>query len=146
MSNTGAGRECPRGSRRPGCSSSPVRGRRIRRLSAGVWRAHPPCARPGRRYLRRARRNRRFDSEKTLKETYPKLIKSYALDAISPLPPHEASTPGGDRKSAEEFLNAAAKADGKAYPSQGEGKDLRVSGWQTTGSATSIAPPGVRRR
>ncbi len=113
-----------------------------------------------------------FDSEKTLKEIYPKLIKSYALDAISPLPPRGASTLGGDRKSAEEFLDAAAKADGTAYPSQGEGKDLRVSGWQITGSAlvargrvvhaavfagegssekpddsaTSIAPPGVRRR
>jgi hypothetical protein len=113
-----------------------------------------------------------FDSEKTLKEIYPKLIKSYALDAISPLPPRGASTLGGDRKSAEEFLDAAAKADGTAYPSQGEGKDLRVSGWKITGSAlvargrvvhaavfagegssekpddsaTSIAPPGVRRR
>jgi len=113
-----------------------------------------------------------FDSEKTLKEMYPKLIKSYALDAISPLPPRGASTLGGDRQSAEEFLDAAARAEGRAYSSQGEGKDLRVSGWQITGSAlvargrvvhaavfagegssekpddnaTSIAPPGVRRR
>lgn len=114
-----------------------------------------------------------FDSEKTLKQVYPKLLKSYALDAIGPVAAERGrSTLGDPGNAAEQFLAAAAKAAGKAYDSQGEGSDLRLSGWKLTGSAlvarlrvvhasvfagdvepvareddaTSIAPPRVRVR
>jgi len=78
-----------------------------------------------------------FDSPATLALLYPKLIKSYALDAIS----GGRSQPGGQsavQLSAAQFLTAARQADGKSYDSLGEGRDLRLTGWKLTGAALVV--------
>ena len=55
----------------------------------------------------------------------PKLIRSYAIDAVESVEAHPRS-PGADR--AEAFIELLARADFESYPAVGEGTEVRVSG------------------
>jgi len=84
-----------------------------------------------------------FDDAGTLEKMYPKLVRSYALDAISPEPNVKTSAgapekPAPDMDSARGFLASAREARGKSYPSQGEGRDLRVQGWKVSGASLIV--------
>ncbi|MEI6916403.1 MAG: DUF6569 family protein [Armatimonadota bacterium] len=74
-----------------------------------------------------------FDSEKTLARMYPKLIKSYALDAL----PWKSKKASEDltRRQAQALVDSATAASGSVYPSQGLGSDLRVRAKGLTGAA-----------
>jgi hypothetical protein len=66
-----------------------------------------------------------FDSSATLKKLLPKLVRSYALDAI------EAVTERGgvaSRSAVEDLLLAVSQAEAKTFPAVGEGVDVRLSG------------------
>jgi hypothetical protein len=72
-----------------------------------------------------------FDSPATLKKLLPKLVRSYALDAI------EAVTEKGgaaSRRAVEELLLAVRQAEAKTFPAVGEGVDVRLSGPDLTGA------------
>jgi hypothetical protein len=72
-----------------------------------------------------------FDSPVTLKKLLPKLVRSYALDAI------EAVTEKGSaaaRRAVEELLSAVSQAEAKTFPAVGEGVDVRLSGPDLTGA------------
>ncbi len=82
-----------------------------------------------------------FDSSETFERLYPKLIKSYALDVIGPQPRGIGTYPKTQDISAgmaKGFLSAALGAEGAVYSSQGEGKDLRLSGWKISGGALIV--------
>ena len=72
-----------------------------------------------------------FDSPATLKKLLPKLVRSYALDAI------EAVTEKGDaasRRAVEELLLAVRRAEAQTYSAVGEGVDVRLTGPDLTGA------------
>jgi hypothetical protein len=70
-----------------------------------------------------------FDCPDTLGKLFPKLLRSYGLDALdraisAPKAAERASPPG--QLEAEAFLEAAAKTQGEEFPAVGEGRDLRL--------------------
>lgn len=75
-----------------------------------------------------------FDSPATLKSMLPKLVQSYALDAID----------AGDKASAPEMENAGkliedtVNAVAERFPAVGEGEDLRLQGEQLSGGALVV--------
>jgi len=75
-----------------------------------------------------------FDSADTLASLLPKLVQSYALDAID----------AGDReiqaekKSAEKLIEDAANATVERFPAVGEGDDLRLLGDHLSGGALLV--------
>lgn len=80
-----------------------------------------------------------FDSAKTFHELYPKLNRSYALDAID-----DAIYDGIDKESQEDdaesmtvdgFLEAIRSAEGTSHLAIGEGEDIRISGHELAGGA-----------
>ena len=66
-----------------------------------------------------------FDCQQTLADMLPKLIRSYAIDAVESVGAHRRS-PDADR--AEAFIELLARADFESYPAVGEGTEVRVSG------------------
>ncbi len=76
-----------------------------------------------------------FDCAETLRKLFPKLIRSYALDALdaSLAKETEAKAPSGD--DAREFLNVVAQAKLETFPAIGDGEDLRLSARHLTGAA-----------
>lgn len=79
-----------------------------------------------------------FDSAETLRKLFPKLLRSYGLDAlerataarreaVAPEPPSLAA--------AEGFLRAAAEAEEKEFAALGEGQDVRLTAAGLTGAA-----------
>ena len=66
-----------------------------------------------------------FDCQQTLADMLPKLIRSYAIDAVESVEAHR-SNPNADR--AEAFIGLLARADFESYPAVGEGTEVRVSG------------------
>jgi hypothetical protein len=75
--------------------------------------------------------------EKAYEVLHPKLVKSYAMEAI--LESGAAVTPGQGAKPAIEkakaFLNEATQCEEKKYKSVGKGQDYRFEGKQMVGSA-----------
>ena len=79
-----------------------------------------------------------FDSPETLRKLFPKLLRSYGLDALD-----KALSGTGKKKShaepvttkVEAFLKKVTKANAKEYPAVGEGQDLRLTGSALTGGA-----------
>jgi hypothetical protein len=81
-----------------------------------------------------------FDRAWTLCSLLPKLVRSYALDAIDrSMSEGWPNGPVGDRPAAPEavapFLEAVAETTAMAVPALGEGRDVRLSGRQVTGAA-----------
>jgi hypothetical protein len=66
-----------------------------------------------------------FDSPATLGKLLPKLVRSYALDAIESAEEKTAWRPSG--VSAQELLLSITKADAKIVPAVGEGMDVRFT-------------------
>lgn len=71
-----------------------------------------------------------FDYPATFRKLLPKLVRSYALDAID-----AAGSEARENGSAEEMLRAVGAAKAKAFPALGEGEDVRISGPHLTGGA-----------
>jgi hypothetical protein len=72
-----------------------------------------------------------FDHHDTLKTLFPKLARSYALDALER---KEAASGGATGDDTRQFFSAVGEAKDELYDSVGLGKDVRLSGEQVTGS------------
>ena len=77
-----------------------------------------------------------FDSPVTVHKLLPKLIRSYALDAIDPDVPTPVLT---SRWSAEAWLRAIRSAETNSYPAVGLGDDVRFQVADLTGAALMVA-------
>jgi hypothetical protein len=72
-----------------------------------------------------------FDAPRTLERLLPKIVRSYALDAIEngakPTPPERAHV--------SSLLDAVRQARGDSFPAVGEGEDVRLTGERVSGAA-----------
>jgi hypothetical protein len=96
-----------------------------------------------------------FDSAETLRAYLPKIMRSYALDALAnqTKKPHRAGEAEAIR-----LLDSILELDTKSFPAVGLGEDLRVDSPDITGGALSLngrvihlaafntAPPGKNER
>lgn len=73
-----------------------------------------------------------FDSPDTLAALLPKLVRSYALDAIETA---GAEHPPAEREVAVGFLDQVRAAKGEVFPAVGLGEDLRLEGPTLSGGA-----------
>ena len=73
-----------------------------------------------------------FDCQQTFRALMPKLLRSYALDAIDEQ--RVADTDTGNT-SVRDFMSAVGMAETQVFDSLGEGKDIRLSDAQLTGGA-----------
>ena len=80
-----------------------------------------------------------FDSPDTLKKLWPKLMRSYGLDALDRAGlaggKGEKPTPDAAPNDVEAFLQRLAGGETKQYPAVGEGDDIRLSNTGLTGAA-----------
>lgn len=77
-----------------------------------------------------------FDSSETLRKLFPKLLRSYGLDALD----RARSTPSGEdakctHARARAFLRRLTHAKAEGFPAIGEGNDIRLAGPALTGAA-----------
>lgn len=76
-----------------------------------------------------------FDEPSTFRLMLPKLVRSYAVDAIE----HTGSAGRGcTRKAAKAFLSGLAAADVRSYPAVGLGTDIRLTGPGVIGGALAV--------
>lgn len=73
-----------------------------------------------------------FDCPDTLKKVLPKLVRSYALDAIEIAHPVDDRT---DREDAKRFLKALSDSKFESFPAVGLGNDLRIESLTISGGA-----------
>lgn len=73
-----------------------------------------------------------FDSPATLHKLLPKLVRSYALDAIDPQQMRDRQD---SPISPHSFLSAVHQVKFEKFPAIGEGEDVRLSGTHLIGSA-----------
>ncbi|MGK7872661.1 MAG: DUF6569 family protein [Xenococcaceae cyanobacterium] len=71
-----------------------------------------------------------FDYAITLQKLLPKLVRSYALDAIDA---QVDKSPTPSAANAQELLQAVTKAETKTFPATGKGEDVRLTGANLTG-------------
>ena len=76
-----------------------------------------------------------FDHDDTFKKLMPKLVMSYALDAIEQ-PGNISMTPTDE--SAADFFTRVTESDVDSFPSLGEGNDLRLTGRDMVGGALEV--------
>jgi len=76
-----------------------------------------------------------FDCAETLRKLFPKLIRSYALDALDSSLAKETETKAPSADDAAEFLNFVTRAKLETFPAIGDGEDLRLSARELTGAA-----------
>jgi len=76
-----------------------------------------------------------FDSPAIFKKLLPKLVRSYALDAID-LETKKAAAPS--REPVEELLLAITQAEAKTFPASGEGVDVRLTGPNLMGAGLIV--------
>ncbi len=76
-----------------------------------------------------------FDCSETLRKLFPKLIRSYALDALDASLGKETETEAPSAADAAEFLKGVTQAKLETFPAIGEGEDLRLSARELTGAA-----------
>jgi hypothetical protein len=77
-----------------------------------------------------------FDSAETLRKLFPKLLRSYGLDALD----RARSAPRGEEmpctpEQAEAFLRKVTQAKAEEFPAVGEGRDIRLADPALTGAA-----------
>lgn len=72
-----------------------------------------------------------FDAQTTLKSLLPKLVRSYALDAVEG--GHATSAPAVE--TVISFLGSVAGAEGRTFPGVGLGQDIRIRGDGASGAA-----------
>ena len=77
-----------------------------------------------------------FDSPETFRKLFPKLLRSYGLDALDHArrEKSEMKEPCSQAK-ADAFLAQVCKAKAEEFPAVGEGLDIRLSGQDFTGAA-----------
>jgi hypothetical protein len=77
-----------------------------------------------------------FDSAETLRKLFPKLLRSYGLDALDQARsnPSKKETPCTPAE-ADAFLKSISDAKAEEFPAIGEGRDIRLSGHNLTGAA-----------
>lgn len=75
-----------------------------------------------------------FDMSDTCNKLMPKLIRSYALDAIEERPERPESTTAGSH-SINDFIQAVAEAPADSFDALGEGEDLRLHSNSIAGGA-----------
>ncbi len=75
-----------------------------------------------------------FDSAETLASLLPKLVQSYALDAIDAGDQESKA----DKQSAGKLIEDAANATVERFPAVGEGDDLRLRGEHLSGGALLV--------
>jgi hypothetical protein len=73
-----------------------------------------------------------FDCQQTFKMLMPKLVRSYALDAIDEQQLHHIDAVNA---TVNEFIGAVGKAETQTFASLGEGEDIRLSAPQLSGGA-----------
>lgn len=76
-----------------------------------------------------------FDCAQTLRKLFPKLIRSYALDALDASLAKKREEKAPSAEDAAEFLNVVTRARQETFPAIGEGEDLRLSAGDLTGAA-----------
>lgn len=83
-----------------------------------------------------------FASDALLRKLLPKIVRSYALDAIDPAayatgsPRRRSHKHGASRRAAaEHFIRTCAAAEGKSVPALGLGHDVRFEARAVTGAA-----------
>jgi hypothetical protein len=80
-----------------------------------------------------------FDSPDTLRKLWPKLMRSYGLDALDRAgaagEKGRDPTPDAGRDDVEAFLQRISGGEAKQYPGVGEGEDIRLSNIGLTGAA-----------
>jgi len=76
-----------------------------------------------------------FDSADTLRKVLPKLVRSYAADAIES-GRRKVRRPSANRASA--FLEAVSAAEARSFPAVGEGVDVRFESPEVTGGALTV--------
>lgn len=74
-----------------------------------------------------------FDFTATFRKLMPKLLRSYALDAID----EQDGSTGSKSLDITRFLAAVATANGTEHSAVGEGDDIRISGPELAGGALS---------
>lgn len=81
-----------------------------------------------------------FDSPSTLKALLPKLVRSYALDAIeaAPAPGEETHAEAPDTGAATAFLQEVSAAAVQSFPAAGLGEDLRLNGAAVAGACLAV--------
>jgi hypothetical protein len=72
-----------------------------------------------------------FECAGAWQKLMPKLVRSYALDAME-TPAKKAAA--ASRRSVEELLSAVTQAEAKTFPAVGEGVDIRLTGPNLTGA------------
>jgi hypothetical protein len=76
-----------------------------------------------------------FDCAETLQKLFPKLIRSYALDALDASLAKETEAKAPSAADAAGLLNRVIRAKLETFPAIGEGEDLRLSARGLTGAA-----------
>lgn len=71
-----------------------------------------------------------FDYTATLEKLLPKLVRSYALDALDN---QVDNSPSLSTETVEEFLQKVTQAEAKTFPATGIGEDVRFMGAKLTG-------------
>jgi hypothetical protein len=79
-----------------------------------------------------------FDAPETLRKLMPKLVKSYALDALDTHARRLKPSGHEDSDSAEKFIGSVKEARMTAFPSVGMGEDYRPPNGSVTGGALVI--------
>lgn len=73
-----------------------------------------------------------FDYPHTLSQFFPKLVRSYALDAISSL---QTDFVPVSSQTVQQFIDRVARMDSQTFPGVGEGEDVRFREADIVGSA-----------
>ena len=73
-----------------------------------------------------------FDCQQTFKSLMPKLVRSYALDAIDK---QASGVEASVSTTVDEFMAAVVKAETQAFDSLGEGEDIRLAAPELSGGA-----------
>ncbi len=76
-----------------------------------------------------------FDSSQAFEGLLPKLVQSYALDALDVLQPVTEVPSAGDIKA---FMTEVAMAEIERFPAVGAGEDLRLTGDRLAGGALEL--------
>ena len=76
-----------------------------------------------------------FDSAATVEKVFPKLVRSYALDAMDRRQERSTAPESGN---AESFLDVVKNAECQAYDAIGLGEDIRISDPSLMGGALFV--------
>ena len=76
-----------------------------------------------------------FDSAQTFAHYLPKLVRSYAMDAMDAVDKPQAVAEEPTALAARTFLSAVGALPGEAFPAVGEGQQIRLEGAALVGSA-----------